>query len=97
MPADQVIDTMMARALHSDACRTHPIVGWLVMQDLPDYPDRIVARLVTDAPTPYVLVADTLGELHATLPPGLIRSGRQPADPPEVVEIWFAQEANQSR
>jgi hypothetical protein len=97
MPADQVINTTMARALHSDACRTHPIVGWLVMQDLPDYPDRVVARLVTVSPTPYVLVADTLGELHAALPPGLIRSERQPADPPEVVEIWFAQEANQSR
>jgi hypothetical protein len=36
-------------------------------------------------------------QLHAALPPELIRSGRQPADPPEAVEIWFAQEANRSR
>jgi hypothetical protein len=36
-----------------------------------------------------VLVADTLAEIHAQLPPRLVRAGRQPADPPEVVEIWF--------
>jgi len=33
-----------------------------------------VARLVTDAPTPYVLRADSLAGLHAQLPPGLVRS-----------------------
>jgi hypothetical protein len=27
---------------------------------------------------------------QAQLPPGLVRSERQPVDPPEVVEIWFA-------
>jgi len=43
---------------------------------MPDYPDRVVARLVTDAPTLYVMVADTLGELHAALPPGWIWSER---------------------
>jgi hypothetical protein len=37
-----------------------------------------------------VLVADTLAEIHARLPEGLARAERQPADPPEVVEIWFA-------
>jgi hypothetical protein len=44
---------------------------------------------VTETPSPYVLVADTLAEIHAQLPPHLVRAGRQPADPPEVVEIWF--------
>jgi hypothetical protein len=36
-----------------------------------------------------VLLADTLGELNTQLPHGLERSDRQPADPPEVLEIWF--------
>ena len=27
---------------------------------------------------------------QAQLPPGLVRSERQPAGPPEVVKIWFA-------
>ena len=87
--ADQVVDAAMARGLHADACRTHPLVGWVVMRDPPEHPDRVVARLVTEAPTPYVLLADTLAEIHARLPPYLVRSERQPADPPEVVEIWF--------
>ena len=86
--ADQIVDAPMARGLHADACRGHALVGW-VTQDPPEYPDRVVARLVTETPSPYVLVADTLAGIHAQLPPGLARSDRQPADPPEVVEIWF--------
>jgi hypothetical protein len=31
----------------------------------------------------------TLAELEAQLPPGLECVVRQPADPPEVVEVWF--------
>jgi len=88
---DQIIDATMATGLHADARRAHRLVGWLVTRDPPEYPDKVVARLVTDAPSPYVLVADTLGEIHAALPPNLVRSNRQPANPPEVVEIWFAQ------
>lgn len=86
---DQIIDAAMARALHLDACRTHPVVGWVVMRDPPDYPDRVVARLVTRAPCPYVLVADSLAEVQAALPPRLVRAERQRADLPEVVEIWY--------
>jgi hypothetical protein len=87
---DQVIDAAMAQALQVDVARTHALSGWVVMRDPPDYPDKVVARLTTDAPTLYVLVADTLGGLHATLPPGLVRSSRRPAQPPEVIEIWLA-------
>ena len=88
--ADRIADAAMARGLHADACRSHALVGWVVTRDPPEHPDKVVARLVTEAPTPYVLVADTLAEVHARLPPYLVRAGRQPADPPEVVEIWFA-------
>ena len=87
--ADQVIDAAMARGLHADACRSHALVGWVVMQDPPEYPNKTVARLVTNTPSPYVLLADTLAEIHAQLPPHLVRAGRLPADPPEVAEIWF--------
>ena len=87
---DQLVDAAMARALRADACRSHALVGWVIMQDPPEYPGKVVARLVTETPSPYVLVADTLAEVHAQLPPYLTRAERQPADPPEVVEIWFA-------
>ena len=56
----------------------------------PGFPGKFVARFTTDHPTTYVLAVDTLAELQAMLPPGLARSPRQPADPAEVVEIWFS-------
>ena len=87
---DQIIDAAMARALHADVCRVHALVGWVVMRDPPEYPDKVVARLVTDAPSPYLLMSDTLAEIHAQLPLPLVRQARQPVDPPEVIEIWFA-------
>jgi hypothetical protein len=66
------------------------MVGWIIMRDPPDYPGKFTARLITDFPSPYMLVGDTLAEIHAALPPNLVRKNRQPAHPPEVVEIWFA-------
>ncbi len=85
--ADQIIDATLARGLHADARRAHALVGWVVMRDPPEYPDKVIARLVTEGPSPYLLIADTLAEIHAQLPPRLVRAERQPADPPEVVEI----------
>jgi hypothetical protein len=88
----QLIDAAMARSLHADACRTHALVAWFVLWDLPAYPERYAARLVTSgqAASPYLLLADTLAEIQEMLPHGLTRSERMPVDPPEVVEIWFA-------
>ena len=90
---DQIIDAVMARALHADAIRTHPLVAWIVTRDEIAYPGEFVARLVTDAPTSYVMLADTLAGLWAQLPAGLVRTDRQPVDPPEVVEVWFPADA----
>ena len=85
----QIIDPVMANAIQADAARKRPLFAWIIMRDLPAYPGAMVARLVTDAPTPYVLIGHTLTELIAQLPPGLVRSDRQPSDPPDVVEVWF--------
>jgi hypothetical protein len=86
---DQIIGAVMARSIQADAARRHPLLAWVVTQDEGTYHGHFVGRLLTNAPTPYVLLADTLGELHAQLPSGVMWSDRQPADPPEVVEIWF--------
>jgi hypothetical protein len=80
--SDQIIDALMACAVHADAARTHPLVGWIVMRDQPDYPDEMIARLVTDTHTPYVLRGHTLAEVRAQLPPGLTPTERQPSYPP---------------
>jgi hypothetical protein len=87
--SDQIIDALMACAIHAIAAQTHPLVGWIVMQNQPDYPDEMIGRLVADTPTPYVLRGHKLAEVQAQLPPGLERSERQPSDPPEVVEVWL--------
>jgi hypothetical protein len=89
---DQLIDPTMARALHADARRDHAIVAWVVLWDLPAYPERYAARMATSGamPSPYLLLADSLAGIRDQLPPGLVRSERMPGDPPEVVEIWFA-------
>jgi hypothetical protein len=87
---DQIVDAASARSLHADACRNHALVAWVVMFDLPAYPERYAARLATSTASPYLLFADSLAEIRELLPPGMVRSERMPADPPEVVEIWFA-------
>ena len=88
--SDQIIDAAMAPGLHADACRDHAIVGWIVMKNPPDHPGKFTARLATNRPSPYVLIGDTLAAIQEQLPPGLVRTDRQPVAPPEVVEIWFA-------
>ena len=88
---DQLIDPAMARALHADACRNHAAVASVVLWDPPAYPERYAARLATSAASPYLPLADTLAGIRAMLPPGLLRLERMPSDPPEVVEIWFAE------
>jgi len=87
---DQVINRATARGLQADARRNRLLVGWVVVRDQLG-PGQFTARLVTEAPTVYVLRADTLAELHDQLPPGVERSDRQIADPPDLVEIWFAE------
>jgi hypothetical protein len=77
----QIVDAVMARAIQADAARAHPLFAWIIMRDLPEYPGSLVARLVTETPTPYILLGHTLAEVQAQLPPGLERSDRQPADP----------------
>jgi hypothetical protein len=35
------------------------MVGWVIMRDPPDYSNKVIAHLVTDRPTPYVLIAES--------------------------------------
>jgi len=85
---DQIVTAETAQELHGEALRTRGMAVWIVMQDQPAYPGKLIARLATMDPTPYVMVADTLGEMRAALPPGMSRSDRTPADPAGLVELW---------
>lgn len=86
---DQIIDAAAAQELHAYARRAHMEVAWVVMKEQVDHPDEFVARLVTNASTPYVLLAGTLTGLQSQLPFGLACVERQPADPSDLVEIWL--------
>jgi hypothetical protein len=54
----------MAGALQPAAVRTHPLLAWIVTPD----EDAVRVRLVTDAPTAYVLLSHALAGLQAQLP-----------------------------
>jgi hypothetical protein len=91
--SDQIIDAMMARSIQADAVKAHVLFAWIILKDQANYPGKFIARLVTMHPTLYVIVANTLAEVQAVLPPGLERSAREMTDPSEIVEIWFGPEA----
>jgi hypothetical protein len=87
---DQIVTAEIAPELQGEALRTRGMAVWIVMQDQPAYPGKLIARLATMDPTPYVMVTDTLDEIRAALPPGMYRSYRSPADPVGLVELWLS-------
>lgn len=63
---------------------------WTVYAHPTDYPNSYVARrFVLLSPTEDVLVAPTLNELRAMLPPGLYRMPRNEFDDINIVEVWI--------
>jgi hypothetical protein len=67
---------------------------WTVYKQPSDYPDQHVARRfeitpIGFRPTTDIFVATTLAELHALLPPGLVRMEREEHDDPVIVENWL--------
>ena len=88
---DQITDATTVRGPHADVCRDHAAFAWVVLWDLSPYPKRLATKLATGNPVSFLyrLLAGSLAEIRAWLPPGLVRSGRMPADAPEVMEIRF--------
>ena len=87
---DQIVTPEIARQLHDEALRRRGMAIWIVMDDWVAYPGKLMARLATIDPIPYVLLADTLDEMRAALPPGMHSSDRTPADPVGLVELWLS-------
>jgi hypothetical protein len=63
---------------------------WVVLENPPQHPGKFIARLVTDPDPSQFLVANTLDEIRAKLPPRLVRMEPQPDLPQAqgVVELW---------
>lgn len=68
--------------------------GWTVYDHPADYPQHFVARRWIARggaviATAEMFTADSLEELRALLPPGLIVFPRSPSDDPTIVECWM--------
>jgi hypothetical protein len=88
---DQVITPKLATALHQRALERSNHLVWKITEDGPGLAGVLLARLITDRATPYVLVAPSLKDPRIKLPPGLVRTDRQLADPLDVLEVWVDQ------
>jgi hypothetical protein len=67
---------------------------WVVYRPVTrEYPGKWVARMHVTLPEPkptrFVLVHDTLSDLREMLPVGLSLIDRDPADVPEIEEVWL--------
>lgn len=68
---------------------------WTITRSPLDFPGKHVARrhiVMPDdeaGPTADHLVGDTLNQVRALLPAGLINLGRAPTDAPAIVETWI--------
>jgi hypothetical protein len=74
--------------------RSIRLQGWTIYDHPSDYPQSFVARrwVVVDGevvPTTDMFTADTLVELRAMLPPGLICFQRSRDDDSAIVECWI--------
>lgn len=80
-----------ARRFHVEHRDTVPV--WTIYgPGTTDHPGRYVARPFlsrTRQVSQHAILADTLEETRATLPPGLFCLGRQPGDDPNILECWI--------
>ena len=86
---DQIVSSLMAATLHQEAKGRGASPIWIVTTGESVRPGMLIARLVVEQPTGYMLTANTLPEMYAKLPWGLTHSDRRPGDPPDVIEVWF--------
>ena len=88
---DEILTPEMADALHRRALDLGDNPVWIVAETDPGHPGVLVARLIPVALPPCVLTAQSRPELGATLPSGLKRSERQPAESEGVLEVWVSE------
>ncbi len=67
---------------------------WVVYRPITyEYPGKWVARMHITLPQPkstrFVMTHDTKQALRSLLPPWLVLLERQPADAPEIEEVWI--------
>lgn len=84
------------RAASSEQMRERDALAiWTIYARPRDYPDHFVARKFLVGPnnqplaTQDMFVADSVEEVRALLPPGLVCLARSPSDDLRIVESWL--------
>jgi hypothetical protein len=90
------------RRLLTDWFRPRRPITWVVydhpLRPMLMYPDEFVARKWVGAtPTSDVVTGGTYRELRLKLPLDMTRRDRQPADDPDIVEVWLQRTATADR
>lgn len=63
---------------------------WTVYDRPLDFPHNFVARkFVGIQPTESTITGNSLEEVRAGLPPGVVKLDRAPDDDPKIVEVWL--------
>ncbi|CAN5475240.1 hypothetical protein BH11PSE11_BH11PSE11_21210 [soil metagenome] len=63
---------------------------WVVYEDTPEFPNQYVARrYLLEVDTGDYVLGDTLNDVRAKLPPGLMRIERSVHDVPQIRESWI--------
>lgn len=95
MDGDHLINSEQACDLQAEAQQSGILLMWTVTHNTADYGNLWTARPQAiqqgkiPISFPFVLLADTLEDLRASLPPNLDNITRAPADDPVIVEVWL--------
>ncbi len=85
----------MAAGFPCESTNPDSLSLWTITRSPLDFPGKHVARrhiIMPDdeaGPTTDHLVGDTLDQVRALLPAGLVNIGRSPRDAPVIVETWI--------
>ena len=93
MEGDTILTQDQAEAVHHDGYARGFMVMWTVTWNTRDYPRKAAVRPQYIGKggvhmLQAVLLADSLDEVRAQLPHGLMKLERSPYDDARIVEIW---------
>jgi hypothetical protein len=92
LPVSTRISQGDALKVQSDAAALDDVIIWTIYRRPTDYPRQYVARphsVRQGSPFLVHLLANTLEEIRAMIPPHLAQFDRDPSDDIPIVEIWI--------
>lgn len=77
--------------LRFQSLKGRDIVFWTVYDNPTDFPGKFICRphSISRGTFAHHMIGDTIEEVRAKIPRGLIQMPRRLTDDPKIVEIWF--------